>query len=472
MAYTGKQYLDLAGLQSYDALIKGYIDTEDARAIKFAKISTDGNSLLLYKSKTADASTAEASADFTIPMGSSALRALIDALAAATGATYNSSTGVYDLTGITTTATSTLIAAINEIKTQANANETHIGTMGSLSTTEKTNLVGAINEVLAAITTAIQALDANVDVTADAVNGDFYVLTGVDETDGVIAKGDERLLKKLAETANAEDLAVDTITDGKETPATLYAADDAQAILEAIARDLNDLTSESVVTVEKDATAETGYAATYTVKQNGAQVGVKINIPKDFLVKSATLETVATADVPYTGAKVGDKYIDFVINAKDASETAEHIYLPVNDLVDVYTGGTNTQTNYATTVSIDSNRVVTVSIDSIAASKVDYTPVTDGTISGANVQAALESADTAIAGINTAIAAMDATITNTAGTADEYGNTPVPATTGLTEADGIVTGLATTNADPFGAAAGAYEAIGSIDSADISALFA
>jgi hypothetical protein len=43
--------------------------------------------------------------------------------------------------------------------------------------------------------------------------------------------------------------------------------------------------------------------------------------------------------VPYSGAVVGDKYIDFVINAKDASETAEHIYLPVNDLVDVYTAG-------------------------------------------------------------------------------------------------------------------------------------
>ena len=40
------------------------------------------------------------------------------------------------------------------------------------------------------------------------------------------------------------------------------------------------------VTVEKQAQAETGYAHTYVVKQNNTQVGVKINIPKDFLVKS------------------------------------------------------------------------------------------------------------------------------------------------------------------------------------------
>jgi hypothetical protein len=94
-----------------------------------------------------------------------------------------------------------------------------------------------------------------------------------------------------------------------------------------------------LIAVEKKTTANTGYAASYTIKANGVALSPDIDIPKDFLVKSATLETVETADVPYSGAVVGDKYIDFVINAKDASETAEHIYLPVNDLVDVYTAG-------------------------------------------------------------------------------------------------------------------------------------
>ena len=92
------------------------------------------------------------------------------------------------------------------------------------------------------------------------------------------------------------------------------------------------------VTVEKDATAAEGYAASYTVKQGGVALSPKINIPKDYLVKSAELCVVTTADEPYTGAQVGDKYIDFTVNTTDASETAQHIYLPVNDLVDVYTG--------------------------------------------------------------------------------------------------------------------------------------
>ena len=36
-------------------------------------------------------------------------------------------------------------------------------------------------------------------------------------------------------------------------------------------------------TVEKQATPDSGFAASYIVKQNGEQVGTKINIPKDLL---------------------------------------------------------------------------------------------------------------------------------------------------------------------------------------------
>ena len=88
------------------------------------------------------------------------------------------------------------------------------------------------------------------------------------------------------------------------------------------------------VTVEEQATAESGYAKTYVVKQNGSQVGSKINIPKDFLVKSGQVKTCSTANSPVTGYAVGDKYIDFVINAKDGSATDEHMYILVKDLVE------------------------------------------------------------------------------------------------------------------------------------------
>ncbi|WP_407420669.1 pyocin knob domain-containing protein [Methanobrevibacter sp.] len=89
---------------------------------------------------------------------------------------------------------------------------------------------------------------------------------------------------------------------------------------------------EKVVTVEKQSSAEQGYAATYVVKQNGSQVGVKINIPKDFLVKSTSVKTCTTANQPVNGYEVGDIYIDWVVNSKDNTATDEHLYLRAKDI--------------------------------------------------------------------------------------------------------------------------------------------
>ena len=130
-----------------------------------------------------------------------------------------------------------------------------------------------------------------------------------------------------------------------------------------------DLSNNYKVTVVKDDTPETSaYIASYTIKQGETVLSPKINIPKDYVVKSAELCTVTTAGEPYPEAQVGDKYIDFVVNTADQGD-AKHIYLPVNDLVDVYTGGT---TEFAT-VNVDSNRVITTNISAnlISAAAVD-----------------------------------------------------------------------------------------------------
>lgn len=119
-----------------------------------------------------------------------------------------------------------------------------------------------------------------------------------------------------------------------------------------------------LVSVEKKATANTGYAASYTVKANGVALSPDIDIPKDYLVKSATLETCVTADVPIAGLVPGDPYLDFVVNTVDASETAQHIYISVKSLVDVYTAGNG--------IDITSN-VVAVNIDSTNANGLSAT---------------------------------------------------------------------------------------------------
>ena len=142
------------------------------------------------------------------------------------------------------------------------------------------------------------------------------------------------------------------------------------------------LSTNLSISLEEGATTLSSVLKSYVLKQGTREVGT-IDIPKDFLVKSAKVKTVLTADVPYEGAIVGDKYIDFTVNSRtlipavgefqdypagtafyadqfgttlvdtsaflpttDVSayfvvdgSTESHIYLNVKDLVDVYTAG-------------------------------------------------------------------------------------------------------------------------------------
>jgi hypothetical protein len=84
------------------------------------------------------------------------------------------------------------------------------------------------------------------------------------------------------------------------------------------------------VTVQQ-VSATSGYFASYQVMQGGEPVGSKIDIPKDYLVKSATLKTIDS-----------QKYIDFVINTKDGTGSDEHLLLNVQDLMNVYDADNST----------------------------------------------------------------------------------------------------------------------------------
>lgn len=117
--------------------------------------------------------------------------------------------------------------------------------------------------------------------------------------------------------------------------------------------------------ITKQGTAETGFLSTYYLTKDGAQVGEKINIPKDFLVNSADIKEVEVADQPYDGAQVGDLYIDFVINSKNADDTASHVYLPVNELVDAYTGGNG--------ITVSSSNLISAKIDDANANGLSVT---------------------------------------------------------------------------------------------------
>lgn len=148
---------------------------------------------------------------------------------------------------------------------------------------------------------------------------------------------------------------------------------------------INSLKTESTVTVEKKQTAEEGFAATYIIKQNEKQVGSSINIPKDFLVKSGTVKTVSTINQPVNGYKVGQKYLDFVVNTASNDGQESHIYILVEDLVDVYTGSTGDQiavvVGNGNTISASLTKTVNDSLQK-ANSALQKTNIKEGTANG------------------------------------------------------------------------------------------
>ena len=132
-------------------------------------------------------------------------------------------------------------------------------------------------------------------------------------------------------------------------------SEDEDNVLELVADGLKVATgSAPVYSIVKDSTATEGFASTYHLTKDGVNTGEAINIPKDYLVKSASIEEVEVVDTPYKGAQIGDKYIDFVVNAYEGEGNESHIYLAVNDLVDVYTAGNG--------ITIDGSNVVSAKV--------------------------------------------------------------------------------------------------------------
>ena len=124
-------------------------------------------------------------------------------------------------------------------------------------------------------------------------------------------------------------------------------------------------------TIEKVAT-ENGFASTYHLKKGGTKVGVSINIPLDQVLRGSSIKTVTTANMPYTGAKVGDKYVEFLFQNNDTPQ-----YLPVQDLVDVYTGD-------GTYIEVSESNVIQIKYDALKNRlKTDFDAVYDAKGAGA-----------------------------------------------------------------------------------------
>ena len=121
-------------------------------------------------------------------------------------------------------------------------------------------------------------------------------------------------------------------------------------------------------TIAKLTAAQDGYLASYQLQKDNVGVGAVINIPKDYLVKSAEIKT-STGEGDLSGFAEGVKYIDFTVNTytDPQTPTESHIYLNVQDLVDVYTPGDGIDISEDNKISV---KVVTANGLSVGANGV------------------------------------------------------------------------------------------------------
>ena len=157
-------------------------------------------------------------------------------------------------------------------------------------------------------------------------------------------------------------------------------------------------------TVTVTESTPSGYAKAYTLKQNGTSIGT-INIPKDLVVESGTVETNPSGQPAGT-------YLVLTI----ANKTSDKIYINVGSLIEYVTSGSATS---------DSVQVI---IDGTTHKVTAY--IKDGTITKAkldsNVQSSLNKAD------NSLSTTGDATnVTNTITTASTRANLQTGETLGI-----------------------------------------
>ena len=123
----------------------------------------------------------------------------------------------------------------------------------------------------------------------------------------------------------------------------------------------------------KDETAG-DYAAVYHLTKNGANFGDAINIPKDMVVSSGTVETNPTG-------KPAGTYLVLVL----ANATSDKIYIPVDSLIEYVTSGSSATDMVVVDVSTDHKVTATITDGKITLAKLD-----------SGVQTSLGKADSAL----------------------------------------------------------------------------
>lgn len=279
---------------------------------------------------------------------------------------------------------STLSGTLETVSGAAHTNETNISSIsGSVvnvigDVEELSGTVGTLETHLGSLSSSTVSLESNfkaVSGTVETLSAETYNIKENYALSSVVTSQIEAAVSAITGDMSAETktLAYLESVIAENELVTASALTDLDNRIQGI-----EASTSNDITLESDESATTsGYLKTYVLKQGGVEKG-KIDIPKDYLVKSATLETSSADDQPQAGFHAGDKYIDFVINTKDSSGNASHVYLNVADLVDAYTEGDYIDISNENVVSLDSSAVTALEVAMASAHTHANKTVLDG----------------------------------------------------------------------------------------------
>lgn len=198
--------------------------------------------------------------------------------------------------------------------------------------------------------------------------------------------------------------------------------------------------TDYTVSVAATATPTTGMLKTYDIQQCGKSIG-KIDIPKDFLVKSGSVKTATEANKPVAGLKKGDPYIELILNTKDTtegSEANEAIYIPVGSLVEYVTSGSASGDQIVVEVDADHKVTATISAGTVTATELASNAVTTAKIKDKNVTRAKLADD-----IVTSLGKGDSAVQSVSLASGTANGTLKLTVDGTAQADAKVTGIDT-----------------------------
>ena len=241
--------------------------------------------------------------------------------------------------------------------------------------TEVTGLSEAIADAKKAGTDANTALEAYKTSNNAAVKANADAITAINAADtGILAKAKEYADNNKVASVRATDESI--VVSGTATAPTVAVQISQEAGNDLVKKTdglFVEVPDAAVYSIAKDETSA-DYAAVYHLTKDGVNTGVAINIPKDMVVKSGTVEV--NPDRQPAGT-----YLVLTL----ANATEDKVYINVGSLIEYVTSGSAESDMVVVAVSEDHKVTATITNGSITKAKLE-----------AGVQTSLNKADSAL----------------------------------------------------------------------------